>query len=92
MEAEGRSGKLSDQSEVLLHCSVANSNSESFMSSEYNHQHNYTSRLAVSTANKVLSSEIQKHDNHLSCGHFMEWNMENTERLCTSSLVSRHCS
>jgi len=32
MEEEGRSGKLSDQSEVLLHCSVTISNSESFMS------------------------------------------------------------
>jgi len=31
MGEEGRSGKLSDQSEVLLHCSVANSNSESLM-------------------------------------------------------------
>jgi len=30
-EEEGRSGKLSDQSEVLLHNSVAISNSESFM-------------------------------------------------------------
>ena len=30
MEAEGRSGKLSDQSEVLLHCSVAILSSESF--------------------------------------------------------------
>jgi len=28
MEEEGCFGKLSDQSEVLLHCSVANSNSE----------------------------------------------------------------
>jgi len=31
MEEEGRSGKLSDQSEALLHCSVTNSNSESLV-------------------------------------------------------------
>jgi len=30
-EEKGRSGKLSDQSEILLHCSVAISNSESFI-------------------------------------------------------------
>ena len=31
MEEEGRSGKLSDQSEVLLRCSVAISNSKSLI-------------------------------------------------------------
>ena len=31
MEEVGRSGKLSDRSEVLLYCSVAISNSESLM-------------------------------------------------------------
>jgi len=34
MEEEANSGKLSDQSEVLLHCSVDNLDSESFMGIE----------------------------------------------------------